>query len=386
MDIVLFFQSTTRKSWRLKLVGAYRFAREHDWFVQVVESGVKAGDVRRLLARWNPVGCLVDRALAKGAAPDRLFGDLPIVYLDQRETGRRRRHPCLVHDSAAEARLAGAELLRLDCASYAFLGTGHGYFWEREREKAFRALCKDAKKPFSVLDRRRLADGLAALPKPCGVLAANDLTAVELYPTAAALGLSIPNDVAVAGIDNDEMYAEALTPGLTSAEPDFEGAGYRLAQMLAEEIARRAGKPSRRSTTAPLETYGALRLVRRGSTRPLPGVPTRVVRALDFIRRNACRTGFTTDDVAKFMGGSRRLALQQFKSAVGHTILEEIHDHRLAEAQRLLADTDLSIEAVANRCGYATPAFLARLFKSRFGQTIRAWRHAATSRPRTFEC
>ena len=128
MDIVLFFQSTTRKSWRLKLVGAYRFAREHDWFVQVVESGVKAGDVRRLLARWNPVGCLVDRALAKGAAPDRLFGDIPIVYLDQREAGRRSRHPCLVHDSAAEARLAGAELLRLDCASYAFLGTGHGYF------------------------------------------------------------------------------------------------------------------------------------------------------------------------------------------------------------------------------------------------------------------
>ena len=48
MDLVLFFQSTTRKRCRLKLSGAYRFAREHDWFVQVVESGVKAGDVRRL--------------------------------------------------------------------------------------------------------------------------------------------------------------------------------------------------------------------------------------------------------------------------------------------------------------------------------------------------
>lgn len=374
MDIVLFFQSTTRKSWRLKLGGAYRFAREHDWFVQVVESGAKAGDVRRLLARWNPVGCLVDRALAKDAAPDRLFGDLPIVYLDQRETKKRSRHPCLVHDSAAEARLAGEELLRLGCASYAFLGTGRGYFWEREREKAFRALCKAAKKPFAVLDRRRLAAALAALPKPCGVLAANDACAVELYPAAAALGLSIPNDVAVAGVDNDEMYAEALTPGLTSAEPDFEGAGYRLAQMLADEIARRAGKAPRRAKPAPRETYGALRLVRRGSTRPLPGVPPRVVRALDFIRRNACRPGFTTDDVAKFMGGSRRLALLQFKSAVGRTILEEIHERRLEEAQRLLTDTDLSVDAIANRCGYATPAFLVRLFKSRTGQTMRAWR------------
>ncbi len=51
MDLVLFFQSTTRKSRRLKLTGAYRFAREHDWFVQVIDAGAKAGDVRRLLAR-----------------------------------------------------------------------------------------------------------------------------------------------------------------------------------------------------------------------------------------------------------------------------------------------------------------------------------------------
>lgn len=55
MDIVLFFQSTTQKSWRLKLSGAYRFAREHDWFVQVVESGVKAGDVRHQPIRPQPV-------------------------------------------------------------------------------------------------------------------------------------------------------------------------------------------------------------------------------------------------------------------------------------------------------------------------------------------
>ncbi len=376
MDTVLFFQSTTQKSWRLKLVGAYRFAREHDWFVQVVESGVKAGDVRRLLAHWKPVGCLVDRALSKGAAPDRLFGEIPVVYLDQRETGRSRRHPCLVHDSASEARLAGEELLRLDCRSYAFLGTGHGYFWEHEREKTFRRLCKAAKKRFTVLDRRNLSAGLAALMKPCGVLAANDLTAVELYPAAAALGLSVPNDVAVAGIDNDEMYAESLTPGLTSAEPDFEGAGYRLAQMLAEEIARRAKKAPGRQENAPLETYGARRLVRRGSTHPVHGARPGVTRALDFIRRSACTPGFTTDDVSKFMGGSRRLALLQFKSAVGHTILEEIHERRLMEAQRLLLDTDMTIGMVANRCGYQTPAFLMRLFKARFGTTILAWRKA----------
>ena len=377
MEIVLFFQSTHQKSWRLKLGGVYRFARANDWFVQVVYGDAPPCEIRRTLARWNPIGCLVDRALAQGAAPDRLFGNLPTVYLDQRTTRAPCRHPRLVHDSAATARMAGRELLRLDRASYAFLGLERGYFWEREREAAFRRLCAEAGKPMSVLRRADLTASLAALPKPCGVLAANDRCAVELWPAAAALGLSIPGDVAIAGIDNDEIYAESVMPGLTSVEPDFEGAGYALAQLLSDEIAR-TRRGERRTAPAPLAHYGASRLIRRGSTLLLAGSDdSRVVRALEHIRRHACRHGFSTDDVVAVMGCSRRLATARFHQAVGRTILEEIHARRIDEAMRLLRNPRQQIEAIADLCGYGTPSFLKRLFKQRTGQSMREWRKHA---------
>ena len=373
MDIVLFFQSTFAKSWRLKLSGAYRFAQERSWFIQVVDNYATPGDIRRALAHWNPVGCLVDRALARGGAPDRLFGDLPVVYLDQRETRTPCRHPRLVHDSAAEARLAGGELLQLNRASYAFFGLERGYFWDREREDEFRRLCAAAGKTMTVLRRKSLADDLAALPKPCGVLAANDRCAVELYPVAAALGLDIPNDVAVAGVDNDEMYAESVTPGLTTAEPDFEGAGYELARLLADEIdRRRRGLPP--PDPAPVHVYGALRLVRRGSTLILSKRDPRVFRALEYIRRNACRHGISVDDVASAMGYSRRFATQRFKAFVGHSILAEIQERRFDEVLRLLRNPHQQIEPIADLCGYSATSFLKRFFKARMGISMRAWR------------
>ena len=112
----------------------------------------------------------------------------------------------------------------------------------------------------TVLPQTGLREAISALPKPCGILGANDDCAVKAYHAATTAGLSIPDDVAIAGIDNDEMFCESVTPGLTSAEPDFEGAGYRLAQMLAEEIdekKKRKGKRGKERVDAHWNIYAA---------------------------------------------------------------------------------------------------------------------------------
>ena len=158
MDIVLFFQSTSRKSWLQKLAGVHAFAREHNWFVQVIESYASAEEIRHALDEWHPVGCLVDRAMSNGAAPDHLFCGIPTVYLDQRRTHRSRRHPCLLHDSAAEAALAGGELLDLKCASYAYIGTGLDYHWDKDRLAEFSKAAKSKGKTVVALPLAGLKD------------------------------------------------------------------------------------------------------------------------------------------------------------------------------------------------------------------------------------
>lgn len=375
METVLFFQSTTRKSWRRKLAGLHAYARRRDWFVHVVENFASPREVRNAMENWNPVGCIVDRAMSRGAPPDAAFAGVPTVYLDQGGDFASARHPCLLHDNAAEAALVGKELLGLKCASYAYLGTGKGYFWDAERLRRFKADAEGAGAPFFVLSRRGLKAGLASAPKPCGVFGANDACAAEAYHAAVAAGFDIPGDVAVAGIDDDELFCETVTPGITSVEPDFEGAGYRLGEMLDEEIERtRNGVRARRG--ARVEFYGPLRLVRRGSTMRRNGIGPRVQRALEFIRRNACDGGVTLDAVVREMGCSRRAATMEFRKATGRTVFGEIHEVRFRKACELLARTEMPIATVVAQCGYGSDSFMKRMFRERAGATMRQYRQA----------
>ena len=367
MDAVLFFQSTRRKSWRLKLAGAFRFAKERDWLVQVAEDASSPRAIRRALETWRPVGCLVDRANASGPPPDGVFGGLPVVYLDQDPAFPSARRHCVLHDSAETVRLAAAELLAPGRRSCGFVGMEGRPFWSRERADAFRAAAGAAGIPFSEFRGGDLAAWLSARPKPCAVLAANDYAAQRVVYAAREAGIPVPDGVSVCGIDNDELYCESVSPGITSVEPDFENAGYRLASLLAAAIDAPGAAPAR-------ETYGPLRIVRRGSTRLLPAADPATLRALESIRRFALRPGFGVDDVAREMGCSRRLATMRFREAAGRSILDEIHEVRFARACELLRATDKPVFLVVSECGYESPSFFKRYFASRTGLSMREWR------------
>lgn len=373
MDVILFFQSTTRKSWRQKLSGAYLFAREHNWLIQVIERYESGADIQRALKRWNPIGCLVDRSMDNDPPPDRYFTGIPTVYLDQYPERPSRNHPVLLHDSAAEAALAGNALLEMGCSSYAYLGMTRKLFWDEERFDQFEKDAHTLGHRVKKLSRTNLIRSIRALPKPCGILAANDQCAVEAFNAAVTAGFSIPDEVAIAGIDNDEMYCESVSPGITSAEPDFEGAGYRIAKMLADEIDRiRNGMPP--LIPPRIEHYGPLRLVRRGSTTSVRGISPRVSRAIEFIRCHACSCDIKIDDVARAMNCSRRLATLLFRKETDSSILEAVQDRRFERICELLEHTSLPISTVIEQSGYSSYSFVKRQFLKRTGMTMRSYR------------
>ena len=373
MNVVLFFQSTTRKSWRQKLAGLHAFAQRHGWLVHVVENFASPKEIRSAIRNWNPIGCLVDRAMKQDKPPDHVFDDIPTVYLDQSKEKPSKHHPCLLHNNAAEAAIVGKELLDLKCASYAYIGTEKGYAWDTERLERFREDVRKSGIPFVHLSHRNLKSEIKALPKPCGIFGANDLCASEAYHMAIQAGFEIPGDVAIAGIDNDELICEAVTPGITSVAPDFEGAGYRLGEMLTEEIRRRNEGRGMRDKKK-IEYYGPLNIVRRGSTFVQKGIAPRVHRALEFIRRHGCDKGITLDAVANEMKCSKRLATLEFKKATSRTIFDEIHNIRFHKACDLLSHTNLPIATVVVQCGYMSNSFIKKMFLKRTKMTMRQYR------------
>lgn len=351
------------------------FAQRRDWFVQVVEEFASPEEMQKTIDNWNPVGCLVDRAMCRDAPPDNIFWNIPTVYLDQQRDKPSRRHPCLVHDNAAEAALISKELLSLKCASYAYVGSDNEYSWDIERLNHFKNDVLDAGFPFFKLSRKKLQAKIEALPKPCGIFGANDAYAAEAYHATAAAGFNIPNEVAIAGIDNDELFCETVSPGITSAQPDFQGAGYHLGEMLDEEIRKRDEERGMRDE-ARIEYYGPLRLVRRGSTFMQKGINPRIQRALEFIRQHACEGNLALDDIVAEMKCSKRLATMAFKKATGRTILEEVHNIRIQQVCDLLSHSNLPIATIVAHSGYNSDSFIKRMFLKRTGMTMRDYRKA----------
>ncbi len=82
--------------------------------------------------------------------------------------------------------------------------------------------------------QKELGDWLAHLPKPVGIFAANDFMAAQVAAAASRVGLDIPGDIALVGVDNDELLCENTNPTLSSVRPDFRAAGEKAAELLAD--------------------------------------------------------------------------------------------------------------------------------------------------------
>ena len=216
-------------------------------------------------------------------------------------------------------------------------------------------------------DLAALKDWLLDLPKPAAVMTAWDTRATQVLSLCQEARVKVPRQVAVLGVDNDELLDESCAPPLTSILPDHEKLGYAAARELERLMAGRMPKGTKPFLIRPVK------VVERESA--VAATPTAHIlsRALDFIRKNAVK-GIRVDDVAKALGISRRLADLRFQQFSGETINEAITRHKLDAVKKLLATTDRPIKVVSESCGYTDLAYLKTLFKRRFGCTMREWR------------
>ena len=266
------------------------------------------------------------------------------------------------HGKTAE--LAAEEFLKTGVRDFAYVPWPQPAFWSDEREQAFAAAIRKAGRTYHG---RVSASDLPLLPRPCGLFCANDIVAQQAMTNAGRLGLKIPDELLFISVDNDELICEHTRPPLTSILPDFEQAGFMVAESL-DLLLKGQNPPSR--------TYGPRSIVRRASSRWLPNSNPLAAKALDFIARHYLDPQLRTDDIVAAMGCSRRLADLRFRAATGHSMREEIQNLRLERAFALLRNANQAIAPVANLCGYASEPFFKRLFRRKTGMSMREWRKA----------
>ena len=364
-------------SGRKIMSGIYRFLGEgYSWDVELVRSD---GAFTRLLESGEFKvhefdGIVVAFSESTELRRRQAQIDLPTVFVDYPDPVRAAipLHAFVHDDEKSIASVAAQHLLSSGVrASFAFVPARTPTTWSSRRQAAFVAHIKAAHHAVAVYegdggDRNALAQWLVSLPKPTGVLAAFDDRAIDVLETCRRSGLSVPNDVAVLGIGDDEPLCDAAVPPLSSVAIEFASQGYRAAREL--HALMLGGRTPRTDIR-----FGALETTVRSSTISGRRSVALATRALKFIKENALR-GATTRDVVAHLHVSRRLATLRFREAFGQSILESILGHRLKEARRLLSRTNLTVTDIAMRCGFNDSASFRATFKRHCGISPRSFR------------
>ena len=245
---------------------------------------------------------------------------------------------------------------------------GEGFAKEMERRDRAVEIFQADTGDDQITRRGELAKWLRRLAKPSAVLAADDAVAQEVLQACASARLSVPGEVSVLGIDDEELVCENATPTLSSIRPDFVRAGKTAAAALEKMMRGKGSHP-----TATVVIHGGNEIVRRASTPSETTSGPLVQKALAFIEKNA-RRGIGVKDVQEHLKVSRSLMDLRFREVRGESVLSCILSARLAELKRLLRGTDDSIESITRRLGWTSPNYPKNLFKKHFGMPMREWR------------
>ena len=218
-----------------------------------------------------------------------------------------------------------------------------------------------------------LAAWLQGLPKPVALLACNDMRGHQVMNVCDEAGIRVPDEVAVLGIDNDDVQCELCNPPLSSVDPNIERIGYEAAALLDGMI---QGQPPPR-TRILVQPRG---VVTRGSTDVLAIANREAAQAIQLVRREACEPGLKIDDLLASLEFSRATLNRWFRKWLGRSPIEEIARVRLNQVKDLLATTSLPLEDIAPRCGFQHVESMCRMVKRVTGQTPGEYRKLTRSK------
>lgn len=351
--------------------GVIRFAKQnggwrlfgHGWTLD------RVADIQR----WQGMGII---AIVITAQEARLLAQTRLSVVD---VAGAVGHPALrqvTNDDTATGRHAGEHLLLNGFRHFAYCGVAKTH-WSEERKRGFLSALGEAAGRVESFERilpwwekpgvaRELCRFLEKLPHPLGIMAANDTAGVKVTRACQMVGLELPQQAAVVGVDNEDILCELSDPGLSSIPCDCNRIGFEAARRLDMLMRQQPdGEVPLRIPPRPL--------VVRASSDTIACGDELVCRAVRFVRENAGRP-INVSDVVAHVAKCRRSVEARFRRHRGRTVRDEIESARMERARRLLLDTTLPASKIAFACGYASAQRFHAAFYAVHKQTPQTFR------------
>lgn len=358
------------------LTGIARYQRSHHrWSVFVEQHELGVGPPQWLFkGKWDGI-------LSRPTTPElaALFHQMKVPVVDMNDLHDQLGLPWVGSDHVGIGRLGATHLLERGYRHFAFAGFSDE-LWAAKRRDGF---CAElAARGFSAAiyespwrgprmpqwdaDSNEIVRWLSPLPQPLAIMACNDARGLHVLDACARLGALVPEQVAVVGVDNEDILCELCSPPLSSVEPDPERIGYTAAELL--DTMMRGGKPAQ--TRIHIDP---IRVMARRSTEALAIEDQVVAAAMRFIRERAV-FGCTVEDVLRHVRVSRSVLERRFRQHLKRSPQSEIRAVQMSRLKQLLVETDFTLERIAESCGFTHPEYMSVLFKRLSGLTPGAYR------------
>jgi LacI family transcriptional regulator len=275
---------------------------------------------------------------------------------------------------------------------FAFCGTRYGeHRYQDERSDRFSRAIADLGFACHVFrhrtaraqswdkEQQEIAAWLRRLPKPVALMTCHDDRGQQVLDACLRADITVPDDVAILGVDNDPFLCNLSRPQLSSIDVNPERIGYQAAALL-DRIMKGGRLPAK-----PL-IFDPRGLVVRQSTDVMAVTDPHVAHAVRLIRTHATRPVNIKELVVQ-VPISRSALFRRFKERLGHSPKQELTRVRLDRAKELLCQSSLPIAMVAERAGYSDANHFIAIFR-RIGERSEVSGRRQSPRPEitVFNC
>ena len=312
-----------------------------------------------IIARWDEEGTHLLTSL-----------NIPIIL--QNYKSRSDYFSNLTGDYIGTGEMAAHFFIKRRYQNFAFYGN-KGVIWSQERAEGFRKEIEKAGGNYYYFESENL-DGeqwssshlqldnwLLSLPKPIALFACDDSFALRVSEICKINNIAIPDEIALLGVDNDELICNLSDPPISSIVLDVEKGGYEAGRLMDQLIHHQREEPFN-------IVIRPTRFELRKSTEKYNITNEYILQVVHYIEKHFT-SEINIEELTRLVPLSRRNLEVKFKNEMGTTIYQFILYCRIDYFTHLLLTTnrplfDLSIDA-----GFSDYKNISRLFKRMKGYT-----------------